>query len=68
MQNITDFLRILGINITINESSSPIVLFACVILVLSVIALLCFINIVLYFTILYITEHKIFTDKINKYT
>ena len=67
MQNITDFLRLLGINITINDSTSPIVLFACVILVLSIIALLCFINIVIYFTVLYLTEHKIFIDKISEY-
>lgn len=67
MNIFTEFLHSLGVNITIDGNSSPVVLFACVILVLSVIALLCFINIVLYFAVLYITEHKVFIDKINKY-
>lgn len=64
MKKLLIFLNNLGILVPIDESSSPIVLFALCILVLSVVSLLCFINILLYFMILYITEHKILLDKL----
>ena len=67
MENLINFLHYLGINVEINNSTSPIVLLACCILVLNTIGLLCFVNIMIYISILYITEHKIFLDKISKY-
>ena len=67
MKNLMNLLHYLGISIDINNSTSPIVLLAFSILGLSTIGLLCFVNILIYISILYITEHKIFLDKISKY-
>ena len=69
MMNFLDqILHFIGISVDINESSSPIVLLAYSILGLNTIGLLCFVNIILYISVIYITEHKLFIDKISKYT
>ena len=68
LEILQNFFKLLGLNVELNDSTSPLLLFACVVFVLSFIALLCFINILFYFTVFYITEHKIFLDKISKYT
>lgn len=47
MKSFFEFLNYFGIHIS--ESSPPIVLFSCSILVLSIVALSCFINIMLYY-------------------
>ena len=69
MQNIIDFLHIFGINMKVNESSSPILIFACVILVLGLVCLLCSIQIVLYIAVLYITANELLLSRFqaNKY-
>lgn len=67
MKELIDLLKLLGVHVNISESSSPILLFACSILVLSIIALFCFINILLYFTILHITDNKLLLDKLSRY-
>ncbi len=64
MIDIFELLNKLGINIT--ENSSPIFLFACSILILSLISLVCFIQIMLYFLINYYSENEKFINKISK--
>lgn len=59
------FFNLLGIPVSGN--SSPILLFACVILVLTIVILLYFINIILYISVLYVLEHKYIIDKLTKY-
>lgn len=67
MKTLMDFLQLFGINVNITESSSPIYLLACCILVLNIVGLFCFINVLIYFTVIYITAHKIFKEQISKY-
>nr|YP_010697859.1 hypothetical protein P1Q01_mgp06 [Phellinidium ferrugineofuscum]WCF76820.1 hypothetical protein [Phellinidium ferrugineofuscum] len=68
MINIIAFLKYLGIHVNVNEFSSPILLFACSILIMSILALIIFIQIILYFAIKHITDDKVLLDKISKYT
>lgn len=65
MNILMDFLKLFGINVNINENTSPFLILLCCILVLNIIGLLCFINFLLYFVVIYITEHKILLDKIS---
>ena len=51
--------------IHISEDSEPIFTFACVIFVLAVVGLLCFINIILYFVIFYITENEVLLSRLS---
>jgi hypothetical protein len=60
-----EFFQFLGINININESSSPLLLLVCGIFGLCFIALLCFINILTYFFIMYILDHSLIKNKIT---
>jgi len=62
-----DYLNLLGLNLSINEESSPIVLFSLSILILSLVSLFCILNIVLYLCILYVSDNKVLLDKISKY-
>ena len=59
------FLEMLGVSASLE--TNPYVLFICCILVLSVFCMASFINILIYCVVLYITEHKLFLDKIAKY-
>jgi hypothetical protein len=67
MKILIDFLNMLGLHININLETSPIVQFCIVILVLTIIALICCINIFLYCIVLYISENKNILNYINKY-
>jgi len=65
-----EFLNSLGLNLSlnINEESSPIILFALSILVLSLISLLCILNIILYLCIFYVSDNKVLLDKVSQYS
>lgn len=65
MKILTDFLNLFGIHVNISENSSPFLILLCCILVLNIVGLLCFINFLLYFVVIYITDHKILLDKIT---
>ena len=67
MKILIDFLNMLGLHININPETSPIVLFCIVILVLTLIALYCCINIFLYCIVLYISENNNILNYIYKY-
>ena len=67
MKILSDFLRLFGFNVELGDSSSPIFVFACCVLVLNIVGLLCFINVLIYFGAIYIIDHKVFLDKISKY-
>jgi hypothetical protein len=60
-----EILKNWGIDI-FDSSTPPLVGFALCILILSVLSVLCFINIVFYFVVLLIIDSKFVTDKINK--
>ena len=66
MKELAYFLSLIGINIPINENTSPIILFCCVILLLCTIILICFINILISVFVLYISENKKFLEKLPK--
>ncbi|BCG68828.1 hypothetical protein (mitochondrion) [Collybia sordida] len=68
MKDVMEFLNNLGIHVNISESSDPIVLFSCSVLVLSIIALFSFMQIYLYILILYISDNKYVIDRISKYS
>lgn len=65
-----EFLNSLGLNLSlnINAESSPIILFALSILVLSLISLLCILNIILYLCIIYVSDNKVLLDKVSQYS
>lgn len=66
MNNLFDKVNlILGTHVS--ESSSPLLLFACSILLLSIVALLSFIYILIYLGVLYIVNTKTVLDKLSKY-
>nr|AWN55951.1 hypothetical protein [Pleurotus pulmonarius] len=67
MKEFLEFLNHFGIHLTVNESSSPILGFCVVILVLSILALLCVLNIIIYLIVLNISENKYILDKISEY-
>jgi len=67
MNKLIEFLQSLGIQININPEIKPIVLFSIVILVLTLIALLCSINIFIYAIIIYISENEKILNFIKKY-
>lgn len=60
-----EILKNWGIDIY-DSSTPPFVLFALCILILSVLSVLCFINIIFYVIMLLIVDSKYVTDKINK--
>nr|YP_009344405.1 hypothetical protein [Pleurotus eryngii]APT42220.1 hypothetical protein [Pleurotus eryngii] len=51
-----------------DESSSPVVLFSLSFLIFSLVAMWCFITIVLYLGFLYLMENKVLLEKASKYT
>ena len=57
-----------GINLNIDDTSSPLVLFALSVLLLSLVAMWCFITIVLYLVFLYLMENKLLLEKVSKYS
>src|SRR5215475_9139224 len=54
MKEVIDYLKSFGFNI--NESTDPLILLLCIILIISIFALLCVINIILYILIVYFLE------------
>ena len=68
MDYVISLINMLGFNVELNDSTPNILLFACVVFVFAMMALLCFVNIMLYFFAIYITEHKLFLDWISKYS
>lgn len=66
MNNFINLLNLLGI--TVDSSSSPILLFLYLILFFSILALLSVINIGIYLGLLYLSNNKLFLDKISKWT
>jgi hypothetical protein len=68
MNQLINFLNSIGIHVNISESSSPVLLFAFSILVLSLIVLSCILNIILYLCVIYISENnQVILDIISKY-
>ena len=67
MEFINLILKLLGLDVVLDDETSPFLVFVSGIFCMSLITLLSFINILIYTVILYITEHKLFLDKINKY-
>lgn len=65
MPQFIEFLHSLGFNVS--ESSSPILLFAFLVCILSIISLLSFINILIYFGILYLSDNKVLLGKLSKW-
>lgn len=64
----TKFIEFLnGIGIQVTEDSAPILLFACSVWILSIVSLFCFINIVLYFSIFFISDNEKFLSKLSKW-
>lgn len=66
----TDLIRVLdsfGIHVDLSTPQSPLFLFAVSILVFSVIGLVCFIQILIYLVVIYVSDHPILLDKISKY-
>ena len=62
-----ELLALYGVYLNIDESSSPVILFALSILILSFVAMWCFITIVLYLGFLYLMENKVLLEKASKY-
>ena len=67
MEFIKLILNWVGIDIEINDETSPLLLFFCAIFCMSLLTLNSFLKILIYLINLYITEHKLFLEKINKY-
>lgn len=67
MKEFNYILNYLGLGISISEETSPILQFCIVIMVLAIIALLCFINIMIYIGILYISSKIEFLNKLPKH-
>jgi hypothetical protein len=64
--NIELFFNFLNsIGIPINENSPPIFIFACSIFALGTLCLINFINIVMYITVIYISEHEFLVSKVS---
>lgn len=61
------FLSSWGIHVNLNGSSDPMLVLFCCILALSIVSLISFIQVLFYFLVLYITDHKYIIDKISKY-
>lgn len=70
MNNFINLLNSLGIHLPVNGSSlsQPILLFLYLILFFSILALLSIINISIYLGVLYLSNNKLFLDKISKWT
>jgi hypothetical protein len=58
-----DFLNFIGISL--NADSPPIMWFACGIFGLALLCLISFINIIIYITVIYISEHDYVLSKIS---
>lgn len=63
MQYIIDFFNFIGVSL--REESPPIMRFACGVFCLALICLLCFINILIYITVIYISEHDYLLSKVS---
>ena len=68
MSEIIKYLSSWGVHVNISESSDPMLLLCCSILVLAIVSLISFIQVLFYFCVLYITDHKYIVDKISKYS
>ena len=64
MTNFLEFLNSLGIHVS--EDSAPILLFACSVWILSIVSLFCFINIIFYFSILFIFDNEQVLIKLSR--
>ena len=67
MEKLDLLLNWLGISLVENATDSPVFLLSACVLIFSIIALLCAINIIFYFTVLYLVENKTLLEKISKY-
>jgi hypothetical protein len=67
MSEVMQYLSNWGVHVNISGGSDPMLLFFCCILVLSIVFLVSFIQVLLYFAVLYITDHKYIIDKISNY-
>lgn len=63
MKEFYQFLNLLGL--PVNESSDPIIIFLCAILIFGILGLLCVFNIMIYFIVLYIFQDENRLVKIN---
>ena len=63
MQLVIDFLNRLGISL--HMDSPPIMWFACGVFCLALLCLLSFINIIIYITVIYISEHDYLLEKLS---
>ena len=67
MEKLDLLLNWLGISLVENATDSPVFLLSACVLIFSIIALLCAINIIFYFIVLYFIENKNLLEKISKY-
>lgn len=65
MNQLLSFLSRLGINLNISEDSSPVVLFAFSILVLSLIALMCIFTIIIQLLVLHVSSNEKLLERIQ---
>jgi hypothetical protein len=63
--NIYDFLNNLGIPLT--PDSPPLLKFSCIIFILAIICLSSFVNIIFYFSAIYILNHEKFLNKLSSW-
>ena len=64
MTKFIEFLNSFGLNVS--EDSSNLLLFACSICILAIVAFLSVVNIMLYFGVIYIFDRKEFLSKVSK--
>ena len=64
INQLIEYLQTFGLYLNINEDSSPLLLLSLSILVLSLVAFFCILNIIIYLTILYLSENEILKSKI----
>jgi hypothetical protein len=67
MNNFINLLNSLGIPVSVDSSAQPILLFLYLILFFSIFALLSVINIGIYLGVLYLSNNKLFLDKVSKW-
>ena len=61
------FQSYFGFSLNPSAYTSPVFLLSCSILIFSLVALFCFVNIILYFAVLYILENKSLLEKVSQY-
>jgi hypothetical protein len=67
MNTFNNFLNYLGLTMNVSEESSAILLLSISHLIMAVIGFLCFINIAIYFIVVYFLDEKLLS-KISEYT